>query len=289
MNKEQAMKSNFQRMNAPKIRGGRLFKLKGQIVSAAPGALLASVSALSLSIGAVYADTIKTVLTSEVTLDAASDHTITASGGVEISDTSEAAVEIDNDYAKTFTNSGTISVTGDASTGTGVYVNGDLLAGGSIINEGTIIVDLEDGTVAATGIDVRGDVAGLISNTGTIDVTSIGTDEDATAYGIYVNGDLTKTGAILNSGTITALADATDDSTASAYGIYVDDETAGLIVNSGTIDVKAVSTHDYASAWYPSVFGIDRIWSYSELWHNQSPSDHNSPRHCDRLWYSSRR
>ena len=246
------MKSNFQRMNAPKIRGGRLFKLKGQIVSAAPGALLASVSALSLSIGAVYADTIKTVLTSEVTLDAASDHTITASGGVEISGTSKAAVEIYNDYAKTFTNSGTISVTGDASTGTGVYVNGDLLAGGSIINEGTIIVDLEDDTVAATGIYVDGDVAGLISNTGTIDVTSIATGTDAAAYGLDVDDDLTKTGAILNSGTITALAVATDDSTAAAYGIQVDGELNGVVKNTGTIDVLATAQ----GTNYAYAFGI---------------------------------
>ena len=66
--------------NAPKLRGGRLFKWKGQIVSAAPAAMLAQVSMIALAAGIVHADTISNVVTTPQVTSSDVDHEVTSSG-----------------------------------------------------------------------------------------------------------------------------------------------------------------------------------------------------------------
>ena len=237
------------------VQGGRLFKFKGKIVSAAPSALLASVSAVALTLTSVHADEISTVLTTPQTFATDVDHSISATGAINITDSSTAALTIDTDYSSTFTNDGTISLMGDASDVTGLYLDGDLLAGGVINNNGTININVEYDTPEVYGINVDGEVAGTVNNTGTISAYALGTDDEASVWGIYIAGEVSATGQILNSGTITAKAEQTDNYTAVATGIEVEGELNGLISNSGTISATAISTESYATAYGINVDG----------------------------------
>lgn len=231
------------------FQGGRLFKFKGKVVSAAPAALMVSVSAVALSVTPVQADEISTVLTTPQTFAADVDHSITATGAINIMDSSTAALTIATDYSSTFTNAGTISLTGSASEVTGIFLEGDLLAGGVINNSGTISIDVAYDYPEVSSLYVEGDVAGSINNTETISAYALGTSETVSAWGIYVDGEMSATGQIVNSGTITVKAEQTDDYTAYAYGIEVEGGLNGLISNSGTISVTAISTESAATAY----------------------------------------
>jgi hypothetical protein len=234
---------------AQNIQGGRLLKFKGKIVSAAPAALLTSVSAVALTLTSVHADEISTVLTTPQTFATDVDHSIIATGAINITDSSTAALTIDTDYSSTFTNDGTISLTGSASDVTGLYLDGDLLAGGEIINNGTISIDVEyDTPDDVYGVFIDGDIAGTLRNTGTIDAYALGTDETASVWGIYVSDEVSAAGQILNSGTITVKAEQTDGSNAEATGIEVENDLHGLISNTGTISVTATATSYSATA-----------------------------------------
>lgn len=238
--------------DALKLRGGRLFKWKGQIVSAAPAAMLAQVSIIALAAGVAQADTISTVVTTPQVFTTDANHEITATGAIEITSSIAAALTILPDYSSTFTNNGSISVVATATdTATGLLLDGNLLEGGALINNGTISLDITGSDPQDIyAIQINGDVAGSIVNNGTIDVDVLSTDGDAEAWGIYVDGDLTETGEILNTGTIKVDALITSGSTASIYGIAVDGDVAGSIRNTGTIDVRARSfADDYAYAW----------------------------------------
>lgn len=248
------MSNNGSGADASKLRGGRLFKWKGQIVSAAPAALLAQVSMIALSTGAVYADTISTVVTTPLTTSSDRDHEITESGAIEITSTAAAALTIATDYSSTATNNGTISVVAsDTDTATGLRLDGDLLEGGELVNNGTISLDITGSDPQDIyAIQVNGDVAGSIVNNGTIEIDVESTNDDIEAWGIYVDGDLTETGEIINTGTIKldGLIDTAAGSTASLYGIAVDGDAGGLIKNTGTIDIRSRSFADeYAYAW----------------------------------------
>lgn len=246
------MTNNESRANAPKLRGGRIFKWKGQIVSAAPAALLAQVSMVALMAGDVHADTISNVVTTPQVFSTDADHKVTASGAIEITSSTAAALTITTDYSSTFTNNGTISVTAtDTDTATALLLDGNLQQSGALVNNGTISVDVTGSDPQDIyGLLVNGDADGVIQNTGTIDVDVLSTDGDIEAWGIYVDGDVSETGKIVNTGTIKVDGLITDGSTASIYGIAVDRDVAGVIRNSGTIDVRARSfADDYAYAW----------------------------------------
>ncbi len=259
------MNDSSRNSRAQNIQGGRLLKWKGRIVSAAPGALLASVSAIALSIAPVQAqvasltDDITTILRSPQILESNVDLAITDIGEIPIRDSAGAALTIDPDYSSTFINDGTIWIRGNASTATGLRLNGDLLQGGTLSNTGSISLKVtEDTPEYVYGINVRGAVAGTIDNSGTIEVDALATDSDATARGIYVLDDIEETGQILNSGTITVASRTTAFSAGGAeggaeveaYGIKGNGLLAGLINNSGTINAYSFSNDvDTASAW----------------------------------------
>ncbi len=236
----------------PMIRGGRLFKWKGKIVSAAPAALLAQVSMIALATGVAQADTISTVLTTPQVTSTDEDHEITSTGAVEITSSTQAALTIATDYSSTATNNGTISVTAtDTDTATGLLLDGTLSETGQLVNNGTISLDITGSDPQDIyALQVNGDVDGLIQNNGTIEVDVLSTDGDIEAWGIFVDGNVSETGAIINTGTIKVDGLITYGSTASLYGIAVDGDVAGLISNSGTIDVQSRSfADDYAYAW----------------------------------------
>jgi outer membrane autotransporter protein len=80
----------------------------------------------------------------------------------------------------------------------------------------------------------------MVSNAGTITASASGATESATAYGIYIDDELE--GVVDNSGTITATATGATD--ASATGIYLSSTmlTGAQLTNSGTVSATAVTT-----------------------------------------------
>jgi hypothetical protein len=223
-------------------------KWKGQIASAAPAMLFATVSAVALSAGMGVAQAQEVISTSTpgpVILDIEFDHTITVDGSVHLS-SHGAVVTIDGDYSNEFTNNGTIEASGTyLLQATGLYGDGGLLVDGSIVNSGTIDVSVESEEAKALGISFDEGNDGAIVNSGTINVAAFSTsDYDAYGVGIHIGGPIGETGSIENSGTITVSADSS--STATAYGIHVDEDNDGAIANSGTINVAALSTDDEA-------------------------------------------
>ncbi|GEM_PF-3019557 len=226
-------------------RSGRIFKLKGQVVSMAPTALFATVSAIALSVGLglpAAAGEISTSLTSHQTFTSNEDIAITATGSVSLSDASTFGVKVVPDYSSTFTNDGTISLTGDFSSGTALLFQESILSGGTVSNTGTIDVIGTSDTLELYGIKVIDDLAGDLLNSGTITVKALGTDDTASAVGILVGGDVTESGLLSNSGTITVVANVTDNYTAYAFGMDVSGAVLGKIINSGTLDVTAISS-----------------------------------------------
>jgi hypothetical protein len=262
------MNDSSRNSRAQNIQGGRLLKWKGRIVSAAPGALLASVSAIALSIAPVLADPVG--LTDDITteLDAPQvlvsnvDLAITDTGAIELasptSTTGVSALAIELDYSNSFVNDGTISIVGElSSTATqpspkvaGLRLNGDLLQGGTLSNTESISLNVEGSSLLSyAGIIVDGDVAGTINNSGTIEAYGLAsaiTQKPAAALGLQV-ASVSETGQILNSDTIIADADSLSAS-ATAYGIDVNGSLAGLIDSSGTMTVSAFAGDDGAIA-----------------------------------------
>ncbi len=236
-------------------RGGRMTKWKGQIASAAPMALLATVSIAALSMGAAQARTISTAETTPQIFFADENHTITSTGSVSVTTTSAPAIFIQTDLSNVFTNDGTISVNLSGlgiPAAVGLELPARLLSGGEINNNGTIDVQLNSTTAAsANGIFLNSTdgIAGNINNSGTITVRAqSNSSSGATAYGVHLSEmpfgpfptpSAGLAGAINNSGTIDVMA--TSSGTASAYGLFVSPSlrTGGSINNSGTITVRA--------------------------------------------------
>jgi hypothetical protein len=249
------MNASLRNSRTQNVQGGRLLKLKGRIVSAAPGALLASVSAIALSIAPVLADQagdISTVLTTPQTLTSDEDLTITDTGAIELSSASSAAaLTIDLSYSKTFINDGMISSRREAGGGgrifiDGLFING-LSEGGTLSNTGSILIDIEgptnDNTVYVTGIEIHDEFAGLFDNSGTIEVYALTHAGEVNATGLYTVDDIAETGQFLNSGTFTVQAESTFGSvSATAFETHYSIE--GLFENIGTLEAYAISGGD---------------------------------------------
>jgi hypothetical protein len=255
ISKGHEMNNSARNSRAQNIQGGRLLKWKGRIVSAAPGALLASVSAIALSIAPVLADQagdISTVLTTPQTLTSDEDLTITDTGAIELSSASSAAaLTIDLSYSKTFINDGMISSRREAGAGgrifiDGLFING-LSEGGTLSNTGSILIDIEgptnDNTVYVTGIEIHDEFAGLFDNSGTIEVYALTHAGEVNATGLYTVDDIAETGQFLNSGTFTVQAESTFGSvSATAFETHYSIE--GLFENIGTLEAYAISGGD---------------------------------------------
>jgi hypothetical protein len=180
-----------------------------------------------------------------------------ASGSSSYSTYDARAILIGGDLSGTLTNnsSGTISAvaanSGSYADAYGIEINGDLT--GSLINHGTISASASVSastwtTASATAYGVQaGNVSGSLTNTGTISavataVQQYSSDASAEAYGVAM-GDLTATGTLDNSGTISAHAIASNlnscySADASAWGIAMS-ALDGTLINSGTISAEA--------------------------------------------------
>ncbi len=172
---------------------------------------------------------------------------------------SAAGIYVDGTLNGAITNKGTISAAvNDASSGDaygsayGIYVNSDVGATGAINNSGAIAATAYAyGTSQpeAYGIYVGGNVAGSITNSGSITAKAVG-ETSAYAYGVVVRGNLA---SLTNTGSITATATAKTNDYASAYGVLVNGTLTNL-TNSGTISATASGgLNSYASAYGISV------------------------------------
>ncbi len=154
----------------------------------------------------------------------------------------------------------------DSVTSYGIYVGNDLF--GSVTNAatGVINVNISSGSSSpdSYGIGVDSDVYGTVSNAGTISVkvatTEVNDGSDATAYGIYVSGNVVEndkyTGSVVNSGTITVNADGI--SGAVAYGVEVQGEMQGTLTNTATGVITVSATGGESNS--VTAYGI---YSYS--------------------------
>lgn len=231
---------------------------------------LALVTAVAMAIPAYAADQVVEVETpAPYALAPADNLTITADGSIRgiinadvLIGSSLAGVNVAGDYSGTLLNNGAIELhvtgTGDSGAAVEVYgINIDGRMNGAITNNGTIDVTASgsaSSSAYAAGIYVDGgDGAslGAISNSGSINVTASAAEASlldyyASAYGIYINGEMDGAITNSNSGTISATANAI--SAAYAAGIYVNGNMDGVISNSGTISATANAT-SYASAY----------------------------------------
>ena len=237
--------------------GGRVVKWKGRVASIAPA--LASVSVIALMTTGAFGQTvINSLVNGEQVILIDDDVTISADGRIRVFGGDDlAALYIDvggisADYSSVVTNNGEIDLLQYSGTSpAGIWLEGNL-AGGSIINNGDITVELlnNSSSASAAGIYVSGDVDGTITNssTGLIDVLVASNDYAATAYGIQIDGNVGEMGVITNAGIINSEANS-DYNSATAYGIYLDGALDGVINNSGTVDVRAASGSASATAY----------------------------------------
>jgi len=142
----------------------------------------------------------------------------------------------------TLSNAGTIRSGGDAgvSYATGVWVDGNVA--GTLSNSGSIGARANTSTSSANarGVYVGTDLSGSFTNSGSISATATGNASSSSvqAYGVNVVGSLS--GTLTNSGSISATAINNSSSDASAYGIYVGAISAGgVLSNSGSISATA--------------------------------------------------
>lgn len=135
----------------------------------------------------------------------------------------------------------------------GIYQYDGLTNNASIVNAGTITVDINgSGWVSGYGV-YTGSLADAsqVSNTGTIRVTGTShsllnssSGSAGSVYGIYT-GALSGSAAVSNSGTIDVSMEGS--SWGYAYGMYFDNGASGTaaITNSGTIKASVVSSNEY--------------------------------------------
>jgi outer membrane autotransporter protein len=151
-------------------------------------------------------------------------------------------IHIGGDINGSLENNGLIdlSVTGIDNWATGIYVGGHITATGSILNEGSINIDIDATRWAlATGIYVKHDVAGEILNTGDITITDMTGGYIRPYFGIRVDGELT--GSLTNDGDMILYAEATHHIT--GEGIHVGGiGSTGVLTNNGLIDITAVDS-----------------------------------------------
>jgi cytoskeletal protein CcmA (bactofilin family) len=104
----------------------------------------------------------------------------------------------------------------------GIEIDGDLVLGARVLNSGTIEAEAESvsSSVFARGLEINGELAGQLTNTGDIVATAIGSGtevDDVLAWGIDVDGDLS--GSLLNEGRIEATVET----------IAIDETTEGRV------------------------------------------------------------
>jgi hypothetical protein len=193
----------------------------------AVGATVALWMAPAFPSSALAADqTIDTAVTGPYTLAASDSLVITSpNGSITVNNGGSGltrALGVTGSFTGSITNNGTITATGNASSGSrgpgpvGIFMEGPLGTGASITNTGTI-------TATATGVGIIGSTVfvgaygmvtydlgagSTITNSGTISATATGVGLGASyarvhAYGIST-GDLGAAAAIANSGTISA-------------------------------------------------------------------------------------
>ncbi len=215
-------------------RGGRLVKWKGQVASVAPSLLWVSVS--TLTIGNASAEVISTLQDFPAVFNNDEDNTITSTGGVNLTIDGR-AVSVVPDYSSIFTNDGTINAPMGQ---TGLFVQGEVLPTGRIVNNGTITVEDETaGFTLSRGIFFNESVGGAVINSGDITANAVTvTGGPAFARGVQFNSATDATAAIQNSGVISATARANSSGSASALGFAFNDVSTD-IVNSGTISATA--------------------------------------------------
>src|SRR6185437_7703996 len=154
-------------------------------------------------------------------------------------------------FAGVINNTGTITVTANATTGigsaNGVDVEGSNLAGGTILNSGTINSIATGPTAISNGVLASGTGAFTLSNRGgTINSTATSSSGASLANGVFIpDGALTGTTITGGSGTVTA--NGANGATANGWLI----QGAGKLVmvgSGGVLNVNATATKSNAVA-----------------------------------------
>ncbi|WP_170406518.1 beta strand repeat-containing protein [Ruegeria arenilitoris] len=162
--------------------------------------------------------------------------------GNQIGSATAVGINVSGDVSGTLSNSGTISAFADG--GSSVFAYGVTVANsfvGDLINSGSISVtaeNLDSGTGASAAAIFIGTLTGNVENSGTLVASVEGDGSFMNATGINLFGAFD--GDFTNSGTIRADATNARSSTAStvATGVFIG-ETSGAITNSGTISATA--------------------------------------------------
>lgn len=152
----------------------------------------------------------------------------------------------------TGTDSSTVTTTGSIKVAGPSAINVTAAATSTTIsNAGTISATSTDGS-DVEGIHFNGSFNGTITNTGTI----LGQASDyysASAIGIYIDDDFAAGSSLTNSGTITGNASSGDGGEggygyAEATGVYIDEDLEGTITNSAGGVIQGIAEGESASA-----------------------------------------
>ncbi|MES0885088.1 autotransporter domain-containing protein [Roseibium sp. SCP14] len=163
--------------------------------------------------------------------------TIAVSATSAMEDAQAFGLHVEGETRGNLTNSGDIEINANAETSAlaaGYYLETGLQ--GNFENAAMLQVDAKSETdqAKAYGLYVEGDMTGDIVNLGTVDVQAEGLSS-AAASGFYISDQLD--GNFNNSGTLTVITKS-QTSEADAYGLYVGSLMTGDIANSGTIKVQ---------------------------------------------------
>ena len=190
---------------------------------------------------------------------------ITNTGEVTVDSTYHDLADVDaylflGDLTGDFTNSGDITATATSSEGI-ARANGLIAEGrvnnmdvdrnmiGDITNSGTLTATANAELEAeANAVLLSGTFTGTFLNTetGEISSTAKSAEDAATAYGVYMDEEMTSEGGITNAGDTKATATAKSDASAKTW--YLNGNLTGDFTNSGSITAEAESTEDEATA-----------------------------------------
>ncbi|QLC72440.1 autotransporter domain-containing protein [Pseudomonas sp. LPB0260] len=156
------------------------------------------------------------------------------------SEASALSVYVTGNIAGSLNNSGTISA--DAAAYDNAYAYGILIGGnltGELNNSGTISANATGNYASAYGIRLNA-LHGSLTNSGSISARAISPNDSVSAYGIYIRNGLHDSATLTNSGTISVLGSAAQDSVYGGVGIHVNGDIASgaRLSNSGIIDVE---------------------------------------------------
>ncbi len=154
----------------------------------------------------------------------------------------------------TITSSGTVSGAGVA-----ISYDGDLGLSGRLSNQGLVQAwgsKLGYGPYeyfGATGVLVRDELLGMLTNSGAIRAT-VSSEGYSEAFGLRENiyGVPAMSGTLVNSGVLDAAADGSD---AEASGIALGLDLAGKLTNSGALNATAAAASGYSKALAVHIFG----------------------------------